>query len=346
MDKINIQFQKLHPDTIPQPNKVTEMRYATNGIEENMFTLVMDALKQHMTGEKLTYEDLWGEPVFRINLKEIDQNNKPNKTFARLRGMQKREFGYEYTSPQDGKKVEVFGSIFTTILKKDNDIEIHINKYAVPWLTFIDKGITYFNKKTALALKGGHAKRLYKFLSSWKDKGGVNKNIYELKEMLDIAEKYKELKFLKKRVLDPARDEMIDNQSSDIWFEYSTYASGDEGRKHDYVKFKIHPRFKSNDERLRELQKGVAFEHFNEILKFLQYCLGATSEKAIEITGACTDEGDRFCNQRYKDLKGLREKSNTTPQAFNFFMSAAQKHSENDIFKLRYKDCKLKTKTP
>lgn len=342
MDKVQIRFEKLHTETIPQPNRVTEMRYATNGIEENMFTLVMEALKQHMTGEKVSYEDLWGEPVFSINLKEIAPNLKPADTFARLRKMQKREFGYTYTSPKNGKEVERYGIIFTTLDKQGEFVQIYINKHAVPWLTYIEKGITYFNRKTALSLKGGHTKRLYKFLASWKDKGGVNKHISELKEMLDISGKYKELKFFKKRVLDPARDEMIDNQTSDIWFEYSTYASGDEGRKHDYVKFKIHPRFKSNDERLQELQKGVAFEHFNEILKFLQYCLGATSEKAINITGACTDEGDRFCNQRYKDLKGLREKSNTTPQAFNFFMSAAQKYSENDIFKLRYTDCKSK----
>ena len=342
MDKIQIQFQKLHTETIPQPNRVTEMRYATNGIEENMFTLVMDALRLHMTGEKLTYEDLWGEPVFQINLKNIAPGNKPNKTFARLRGMQKREFGYTYTSPQNGKEVEVFGSIFTTILKKENDIEIHINKYAIPWLTYIDKGTTYFNKKTALSLKGGHTKRLYKFLSSWKNKGGTNKRILELKEMLDITDKYPKVIELKRRVLDPARDEMINNQNCDVWFEYSTYASGNEGRKHDYIKFKIHPRFKSNNERLEELRNGVGFEHFNEVLKFLQYCLGVVSEKAVNITGACANEGDRFMNQRYKDLKGLREKSRTTPEAFNFFMSGAQKHSDNDIFKLRYKDCKNK----
>ncbi|WP_068475857.1 replication initiation protein [Saccharicrinis aurantiacus] len=344
MDEIQIQFQKLHTETIPQPNKVTEMRYATNGIEENMFTLVIDALRQHMTGEKLSYEDLWGEPVFRINLNEIDENNKPNKTFARLRGMQKREFGYEYTSPQDGKNVEVFGSIFTTILKKDSDIEIHINKFAIPWLTYIDKGITYFNKKSALSLKGGHTKRLYKFLASWKSKGGVNKSIIELKEMLDVLDRYPKTIELKRRILDPAKDEMYNNQKSDIWFEYSTYSSGDNGRKHDYIKFKIHSRYKSNNERLEQLRKGVAFELFNEILKFLQYCLGATSEKAIEITGACTNEGDRFCNQRYKDIKGLREKSKTTPQAFNFFMSASQKHSDNKLFELRFKECKSRSK--
>jgi len=111
--------------------------------------------------------------------------------------------------------------------------------------------------------------------------------------MLDIVDKYQEIKDFKQRVLNVARDEMKNNPKSDIWFEYSSYASGETGRKHDYVKFKIHTRFKSNDELLEELRKGVSFEYFNEILKFLQSCLGPASEKAITITGACADEGDK-----------------------------------------------------
>jgi len=155
MDKIQLQFKKLHTDTLPEPHRVTEMRYATNGIEENMFILVMEALKRHMTGEKITYEDLWGEPVFTINLKEIAPNLKPADTFLRLRKMQKREFEYTYISPKNGKEVERYGVIFTTLDKQGNHVQIYINKHAVPYLTYIEKGITYYSKTSALALKGG-----------------------------------------------------------------------------------------------------------------------------------------------------------------------------------------------
>ncbi len=336
MDKIQIKFKKLHTDTLPQPNRVTEMRYATNGIEENMFILVMEALKQHMTGEKLTYEDLWGEPIFHINLKEIDPNNKPNKVFARLKKMQDRKFGYDYTSPQDGKTVEVYGVVFTTLMKKGNDVEVHINKHAIPWLTYIEKGITYYSKTSALSLKGGHTKRLYKYLCSWKSSGGVDKNLYELKEMLDMADKYPKLLDLKRFVLNPARDEMMDNPKSDIWFEYSTFASGENGRKHDYVTFKIHTRYKANNELLEELRQGVSPEHFAAVFNFLQYCIGQSTSTAQDIAGACAQEGDRFMNQRYIDAKKMW--SEPKPKAFNFFMSSAQKNSDNLIFKKRFKD--------
>ena len=336
-------------DTLLQPNKVTEMRRAATELEENLFTLIIEALQKHMSKEKLIDTSLWGDPVFNIDLKEVDPTNKPSKVFARVRSMQDQKFHYETTS-KNGKPMNVYGVVFPTIFQQDNHVQIHINVHALPFLLEIGKGATYYKKSTALTLSGSHTKRIYKLLCSWKNKGGWRVKIEDFKAMLGINDKYKTNAMLKRDVLVPAKEEMYNNQNSDIWFEYSTETSeelkqqGGRGRRaHDQLVFKIHTRYKSNNEQLEELRKGVSFEHFNEIYKFLQHCIGKTNYKAQEIVGACTDEGDRFCNQRYKDLKGLREKSKSTPQSFNFFMSAAQKHSGNDIFKLRYKDCKSKS---
>lgn len=341
------QIKKIHSDTIIQPNRVTMMRYAITALEENLFTLVMDRFKAELYDGVMMDRNLWGEPVLNFNLQEISPKQKPADTYKALKNLLRREFGYTYTSQKNGKEVQVDGILFPTLSKSDNYIQVKINTDALPWLLWIggaEKGKTYFNKTTALTLSGGHSKRLYKMLCSWKSAGGWRIRIDDFKEQIKV--KYT-LNDLKLRVLEPAKEELYNNQSSDIWFEYTTEASkeaqeqGGRGRKiHDQLVFKIHTRYKSNDERLEELRKGVTFEHFHEILKFLQNCLGVTSEKAISLTGACTDEGDKFCNQRYKDLKGLREKAQTNPQAFNFFMKSAQKDSQNEIFKLRYKDCK------
>lgn len=341
----------LHPDTIIQPNRVTMMRYAVTPLEENLFTLVMDSFQAELYEGKLMDRNLWGEPVLNFNLQDISPKQKPSDAFKALKNIDIRKFGYTYTSEKNGKEVEVNGVIFPTIARSGNHVRVKINTDALPWLLWLGETggeKTYFNKTAALALSGGHSKRLYKMLSSWKGNGGWRVDIEKFKEKLKVNH---DLGNLKRKVLEPARKELYNNEKSDIWFEYTTEASKEEqekggrGRKvHDQLVFKIHTRYKSSDERLEELRKGVAFELFHEILKFLQYCLGPTSEKAINITGACTDEGDRFCNQRYKDLKGLREKAQSKAQAFNFFMSAAQKNSDNEIFKLRYKDCNSKKK--
>lgn len=335
------EIKKIHPDTIIQPNRVTMMRYALKPLEENIFTLLMGKFRAELYDGVLMDRNLWGEPIIKFDLREISPNQNPANTYNSIKEIKQREF--EYTYIRDGKKVEINGVIFPTVAKLDNYVEIKINTDALPWLFWFGgetRGKTYFNKNTALTLSGGHAKRIYKMLSSWKNGGGWVISIEEFKRMLCV--KYN-LTNLKNRVLEPAKEELYNNENSDIWFEYKTDTSnelkkqGGRGRKpHDQIIFKIHTRYKSNDERLEELRKGVSFEQFNEILKFLQGCLGLTSEKAINITGACTDEGDRFCNQRYKDLKGLREKAQSKAQAFNWFMDAAQKQSDNEIFKMRY----------
>ncbi len=348
MDEIKLKFETLHFDTLPQPTRVTEMRYATNGMEENMFTLVMSALKEHMTGEKISYNDLWGEPIFQIKLSEISPNIPPRTTFARLRNMQKREFGYAYTSPKNGKNIDVYGIIFPTIERQGDFIQIHINKHAIPWLTYIDKGITYFSKKTALALNGGITKRIYKFLCTWKTKGGKRIKVEELKEILDLKDSYSELRDFKRFVLEPAKEEMLNNQICDIWFEYTTETSkelkeklqqeGRKGRKpHNQIVFKIHTRYKSKDELIEKSRKNGSPEHWIEIYKFAQSCLGKVNPKAQEIADSCAEEGPQFMNQRYKDIKKLREKCSSVQEAFNFFMSGAQKKSNLEIFKFRYK---------
>jgi hypothetical protein len=340
---------KIHPDTIIQPNRVTMMRYAITALEENLFTLVMDSFQAELYKGKMMDRNLWGEPVLNLDLREIAPHLKPADTFKWLKKIKHREFGYTYISPKNNREVEVDGVLFPTVLKSDNFIQIKINTDALPFLFWLGESggeRTYYNRIASMTLSGGHSKRLYKMLCSWKSRGGWRVDIEKFKEKLKV--KYA-LRDLKKIVLEPAKEELYNNPNSDIWFEYSTETSeelkqqGGRGRKpHDQLVFKIHTRYKTDDERLEELRKGVAFELFNEILLFLQGCLGKTSEKAIEITGACTDEGDRFCNQRYKDLKGLREKTQSIPQAFNFFMKGAEKQSDNEIFKMRYPTKKKK----
>lgn len=340
---------KIHPDTIIQPNRVTMMRYAVTPLEENLFTLVMDKFQAELYDGKMMDRNLWGEPILNLNLQEIAPNQKPSDAFKALKNVKRREFGYAYINQKNNKEIEVDGVLFPTLLKHDNYVQIKINTDALPFLLWLGESggqKTFFNKITALSLSGGHSKRLYKMLCSWKNRGGWRIKIDEFKDLLKV--KYS-IKDLKSRVLEPAKEELYNNQSSDIWFEYTTETSdelkqkGGRGRKpHDQLVFKIHTRYKTDDERLDELRKGVSPEHFTTVYNFLQYCIGKVNSKAQDIVGVCAEEGDRFMNQRYTDAKKMW--SENKPKAFNWFMHAAQKKSKNPIFKLRYKDVSETTK--
>jgi len=340
--------ERLHPDTIIQPNRVTMMRYAATGLEENVMTLTMESLQGELYHGKMMQRNLWGEPVLNLDLKEIAPNLKPSDAYKRLQDLTSRKFQYTCTSPKNGKEVKKYGVIFPSVDRSDNYIQVKLNTDALPFLLWIGEfegEKTFFDKKSSISLSGGHTKRLYKFLCSWKSRGGTRIKIEELKFTLDIIGKYPKLLDFKRFVLDKAKEEMRNNIHSDIWFEYSTETSeelkseGGRGRRsHDQIIFKIHTRYKSNNEQLEGVRKGVSIEHFTEVFGFLQYCIGSTTSKAQDIAGACADEGDKFMNQRYLDTKKLR--SDEKPKAFNFFMKSAQKLSNNKVFELRYKDCK------
>ncbi len=326
-------------DTLVQPNRVTVMRYAAKDIEENTVTLAIEKLQDHMYYGKPIQRDLWGMPYILVNLKEIAPTLKPNQTFHRLLSIQKRNFGYTYTSPKNKKEVERYGVIFPTIDRQGDLVQVEINTKAIPYLLYLGEdenkgGKTYFSKKATLALSGSHTKRLYKFLCSWKSTGGVKKSIEDIKKMLDIQGKYPLLNEFKRRVLEPARKEMLENEKSDIWFEYKPYKSKG-SRSNDMVSFKIFTRYINKEASVMD----DGFEHWREVYAFLQYCLGIVNQRAQEIADISKEIGSKFLKDRYNDSKKLRNEDPV--KAFNYFMSAAQKSCpENSIFKMRYKDAK------
>lgn len=347
----------LHPDTIIQPNRVTEMRYATKGIEENVFTLTLDALQDELYVGQMMDRNNWGELVLNLKSDEIAPTLKPNQVFDRLSELTKRNFEYSYISKKTGKEVRVYGVIFPSVYQSGTYIQVKVNTDALPFLVWLgeteDAGQkTYISKLAATYLHGTHTKRIYKFLSGWKSKKGWNTTIKEVKRRLDLIGQYEGkdgLKNFKKKVLDKAKKEMLENKKSDIWFEYRTYASGLEGRKHDRIIFTIHTRYSPKKMGKKQAPKQGDFETYNEIYKFLQYCLGATHYKAQQIADAIAEEGDKFMKRRYNDQKKLRDEER--PKAFNFFMKAAEKDRKKNlvnaiqdnqaehIFSLRFKDC-------
>jgi len=282
---------KIHPDTIIQPNRVTMMRYAVKPLEENLFTLVMESFQAELYEGKIMDRNLWGEPVINLNLQEIAPKQKPADAFKALKEVKRREFGYTYISQKNGQEIEVDGVLFPTILKSGNYVQVKINTDALPFLLWLGESggqKTFFNKTTAMSLSGGHSKRLYKMLCSWKKAGGWRVKIDDFKESLGVKHS---LGNLKKKVLEPAKEEMFNNQKSDIWFEYSTETSeelrqeGGKGRKpHDQLVFKIHVRYQSKNEKFKNLDfGGEKGKSLGYIYGFLQTCLGQTNPNVHEI---------------------------------------------------------------
>lgn len=240
-----IQFpQTVEEIMLIQPNNVTFGQYSLTPVQENVLTLIIDALQNHMTKHKELPRDLFNQPYVEIICDEAKgEKNKSNVKKA-IRDMYKKEFRFKWLHPNIHKTVESEGCIITSMhdIKDSNKVIINFNIWAIPFLVYYGIGVggTRFNKAIALNIRGEYPKRIYKFICRWKDKPSFKYSIDKLRQDLDLPDSY-DNNLLKKKVLDPAVDK-IKESGSDTWFEYEMLCEQPvKGRKPkaDTVLFKI-----------------------------------------------------------------------------------------------------------
>lgn len=250
------------PLTLVQPNSVTNAKHSYDERQENIMTLMIEAIKGELTKVKPIQTDLFGEPMIRIDTKEVSGNNKA-KYLVSAKGMMQKIVSYEWTNPNTLQNIETHGVLITTVhdIKESSIIELTINKWAIPYLLYWGKGVggTIFNKSIALTLRGNYTKRLYKLCKRWEDKGGFAMSLNEFREMLCLGTKYPRTTDLKKRVLEPAKEKM--KAAADVYFDYAIIKVGG-SRSYNQVNFSV----KGNNKNIEQGKKTEMYVFCYNIL--------------------------------------------------------------------------------
>lgn len=210
---------------IKQPNRITYARYEFNEIQENILTLIMAELQPYLTDEKVINKDLFDLPFISIDLTKLS-DKRNNYTYIKAQAFKMKfiEINYSWFDQINQNKVERSSVVLTTIdyVPRSKKLNIYLNPHVIPYLVYIgtcSKGMyTQYNQKTAIQIRGYLAKRIYKFLSSWKLRGATRITIGEFKQILLIENKYNQLSEVRK-LLNTTRIKLIKN--SDISFEFS-----------------------------------------------------------------------------------------------------------------------------
>jgi len=204
------------------PNNVTFGQYDINEMQENILTLIGDALQKHMTREKELPRDLYDDPYIDIYCDEAGGKNNKTAIKSSAKDLAKKQFLFRWQHPEMKNEVETSGSIITTIhdIKNTNRIIITFNRWAIPFLIYYGVGVggTLFNKGVALAIRGNYAKRIYKIISSQRDRPEYVYNMEQFKKDLGISAD-KDNSKIERDILKPAQ-ERIRASGSDVWFEY------------------------------------------------------------------------------------------------------------------------------
>jgi Initiator Replication protein, WH1/Initiator Rep protein, WH2 len=208
-----------------QPNNVTFGQYSLNPVQENILTLIMDALQNYMTVNKTIPKDLFNMPYVEINCDEAGGRNSKHQIKKAVKDMATKNFEFKWVHPEWKKNIETSGAIITTYhdVKATNKILINFNPWAVPFLVYYGRGVggTRYSKSLALSLSGEFTKRIYKYICRWQDRGEFFMSIQDFRKDLDLlnTKSTEDNKYLKKYILEPAK-KRIRESGSDVWFDY------------------------------------------------------------------------------------------------------------------------------
>ena len=133
------------------------------------------------------------------------------------------------------KKETLFRWINEAEIEKGNGtIKLQLSNHLKPYLLELKKNFTKYELINILSLRSKYSIRLYELLKSYLWQGGWQVSVKEIRELLETEGKYKEFKDFRKRVLNPAIEEI--NGYTDLQIEISTLKRG---KSISHLHFKI-----------------------------------------------------------------------------------------------------------
>jgi len=108
-----------------------------------------------------------------------------------------------------GKVVERMRWVFHVKYREGRGcVELGFSPTVLPHLTMLNKEFTSYQLKQIGSLSSFYAVRLYELMSQFLKLGERTCTLEQLRQMLDLGDKYQDVKDMRKRVLDPALKEL------------------------------------------------------------------------------------------------------------------------------------------
>ena len=246
-----------------QPNSVTFGQFSITPIQDNILTLINEKLQAYMTTGVIQY-DLLGMPYVEINCNEAGGKGHKALVIKNLIDLGKKTFKFRWTNKNLGKNVNTTGVVISAFheYEKSSNIGISLNPWAIPFLLYYGEGVggTWYNKQTALFLRGDKTKRIYKIICSIQNmhNGVYDYSIKQFSEDLQLGPSYTNA-IIRKRILEPAKKE-INSTLCDLFFEYELITKYPKNNKRkpmaDTIRFRVNSTRKGIAECLNQKEEN------------------------------------------------------------------------------------------
>lgn len=138
-----------------------------------------------------------------------------NNAYMALEDAANRLFERDIRRYSKGKIVERMRWVFHVKYKEGKGcVELGFSPTVLPHLTMLNREFTSYQLKQLGNLSSFYAVRLYELMSQFLKLGERSCTLEQLRQMLDLGDKYQDVKDMRKRVLDPALKEL--NAGTDL----------------------------------------------------------------------------------------------------------------------------------
>lgn len=217
--------ENLPTKYIRQPYPITMARHRLNIHEMRIMLRITEVLQEYMEyGKELenVQTNLLGDKIIFIPTKNLLTDGSKHYEDVRkalknlvnqpicIKGFDKKRGHYEINTRL------ILRSEYNS---NNQTIKLLIGEELLPSYLALAQNYSRYLLEVAFNSSSTYTMRLYQFISHHKDKGSIPVSIEELRDWLQIGDKYQHSKDLRQFILEPVAKEL--KERADVWFEIS-----------------------------------------------------------------------------------------------------------------------------
>ena len=219
-----------------QDNRITQARYEFSVVEKRLIYKIIEKIRNEHVVSTDGSKDLFGDLVVTLTDKDLRSTDSAMKqVYSAMRTLKTRFYEYD-----DDERWQLLGIVNEIDHRKKTGIwHVTVGKSMVEKFVEMAQKYTAYSLTVAMSLRSEHSQRFYEYCSQFKEAGGWQMSIEDLRYKMKMEDKYSRYAAFKKRVLDKAQEELktfYDKGQCDLYFNYSEIK---EGRSVKYLRFKV-----------------------------------------------------------------------------------------------------------
>ena len=216
---------KVKQIMLRQPYAVTLSRHRLNVHEMRVILRVLEALQpdvRYNQSSKEVGQTLFGNKILQLRTKDLLPKGSNNYGYVQraIKSLRKKDITIRGDDPKNGIYELYTGLVLQGKYFCNNElVEIEISKELLPCFLALAKNYSKYLLEVAFNASSPNVMKLYQYVSHyyWNKQLSRDMEIEEIREWLQLGDKYPHSKNVRARILEPAIKEL--KEKADVYFE-------------------------------------------------------------------------------------------------------------------------------